>query len=121
MHRMPTVLSLPVYQAAVGYAFAALALGVVLRIAAELPSDTLPGYGTVVAASDSAALVRAAADALRGASSVPAPMRVTRYARQGEDVVVSLEPVPARGVAWRGLGGTVRILPDGRRVIIARY
>jgi hypothetical protein len=120
MYRFSRAFSLPLYQAAVGYAFAALALGVMLRIAGEAARETLPGYGDVVATSDSGAVVAAAVDALRGASSVLVPMRATRYRREGRDAVVSLRPVPTPGVAWRGLGGTVRILPDGRRVIVAR-
>jgi hypothetical protein len=47
-------------------------------------------------------------------------MRTTRYRREERAVVVSLEPIPTPGVVWRNLAGTVRILADGRRVILAR-
>jgi hypothetical protein len=89
-------------------------------VAAQVTSDTLPRYRDVTARSDSAALVQAANDALQGLSSLEVPMRTTHDRREKQDVVVSLQPVPTPGVVWRNLGGTVRILRDGRRVILKR-
>lgn len=82
--------------------------------------DTLPRYAQVVQTSDSTALVRAVNDALQGRMGVEVPMRTTCYKRETNSVVITLVPVPAPGVVWRDLGGTVRILEDGRRIILSR-
>lgn len=84
-------------------------------------SDTLPPYrDTVTTRSDSASDVRAANDALQGRHGVQVPMRTVRYLRSRGGIEVTLQPVTDSRVVWRNLGGTVRILPDGRRVIVER-
>ena len=90
--------------------------------AGPVPSlpDTLPQFERVVAASDSSALVRAANDALQGKMGVEVPMLTTSFKREANAVLLSLRPQPTPGVVWRNLGGSVRILRDGRRVILSR-
>jgi hypothetical protein len=100
---------------------AVAALGLTPRQAmAQSPADTLPRYRDITVKSDSTLLVHAANDALQGLSSLEVPMRTTRYRHEERSVVVSLEPVPTPGVVWRNLAGTVRILEDGRRIILSR-
>jgi hypothetical protein len=82
--------------------------------------DTLPRFEQIVATSDSSALVRAANDALQGKMGVEVPMSVTSYRREGRSVVIALRPQPTPGVVWRNLAGSVRILEDGRRIILSR-
>jgi hypothetical protein len=108
------------YQTASVTVFTLVLLAVMMRYVAAQTADTLPRYGTVAAGSDSAAVVRAASDALQGRSSVEVPMRTTRYVREGRAVVVSLTPVAMPGIVWYHLGGTVRVHEDGRRVVVAR-
>ena len=47
-------------------------------------------------------------------------MVVTAYRRVRTSVVISMEPDSTPGIEWVHLGGTVRVLPDGRRVILHR-
>lgn len=85
--------------------------------------DTLPGYRDVRPSADSAALVQAADDALRGLLSIPVPFVVTHLRRERATAMVSLRPAEVPGttpVVWHGLAGTVRILADGRRVIVSQ-
>lgn len=93
------------------------------RVPAQAAPDTLPGYERVRPGSDSAALVRAADDALRGAMSMPVPLAVTRFRRERGSALIAMRPAPPPNttpVVWHGLAGTVRVLPDGRRVIVSR-
>ncbi len=88
--------------------------------AAQAAPDTLVAYGMARPASDSATIVRAVDDALQGESSITVPMETMQFARVGGAVIVTLRPVPTPGVVWHNLGGTVRLLADGRRVILGR-
>jgi hypothetical protein len=118
---MPRVAPQPFAQAVAATVFAVLALGAMLRVGATYDaSETLPRYGAVSGEADSLALVRAANDALQGRASVELPMVTTYFRRQGQTAMLTLRPVPAPGIVWRDVGGTVRILSDGRRVVIAR-
>lgn len=111
----------PFAQAVAAAVVAVLVLAFMLRIGARYEaSETLPRFAAVRGEADSLALVRAANDALQGRSSVAVPMTTTHFLRQGRTAMVSLEPVPVPGIQWRGVGGTVRILQDGRRVIVSR-
>jgi len=84
--------------------------------------DTLPRFAAVTSvARDSATLVAAADDALQGKFGITAPMIVTQFRRDGSGVEISMRPDTSRGVSWKDLGGTVRVLPDGRRVILRRF
>ena len=83
-------------------------------------SGPLPMYRNITAASDSASLVAAASDALQGRLFVTVPMVVEGYRREPNSVVIDLAPVSAGTVQWRNIGGTVRILADGRRAILRR-
>jgi hypothetical protein len=115
------IASLPLYQVCAVMSVAGAALGLTPCLSmAQAPADTLPRYRDVTVKSDSAALVEAANDALQGLSSIEVPMRTTRYRHEERAVVVSLQPVPTPGVVWRNLAGTVRILEDGRRVLLSR-
>ena len=105
--------------AAASIATAAIALTPSLDLA-QAPSDTLARYRDVTFRSDSAAVIQAANDALQGLSSIEVPMQTTHYRREERAVVVSLKPIPTPGVVWRNRGGTVRVLADGRRVVLAR-
>jgi hypothetical protein len=108
------------YQLVVPVAIAASSTLTPQTIGAQAQADTLPRYLDVTSRSDSAEVVRAVNDALQGLSSLEVPMRTTRYQRDKSTVVVSLEPIPTPGVVWRKLAGTVRVLSDGRRVILSR-
>lgn len=84
--------------------------------------DTLPRFAAVTAAtSDSASLVTAADDALQGKFGITAPMVVIRFHRAPTGVEISLKPDETPGISWEHLGGTVRVLPDGRRAILRRF
>lgn len=118
---MARIASQPFAQAVAAAVVAVLALGTMLRVGAAYDaSETLPRYGTVAGEADSLALVRAATDALQGRSSVAVPLVATYFRRQGNTAMVSLRPTPVPGLVWRNVGGTVRILGDGRRVVVAR-
>ena len=82
--------------------------------------DTLVRYANTTAASDSISLVAAADDALQGRSSVTVPMVVKRFVREKSAVLIELSPEPHPRVIWHNLAGTVRIMNDGRRVILSR-
>lgn len=111
----------PFAQAVGAAVFATLVLSVMLRVGAAQPViETLPRYGAIDIRSDSVALVRAADDALQGRSSMTVPMSMREFRRERRAVVISLQPVTRPGIEWRNLGGTVRILSDGRRLITAR-
>ena len=89
--------------------------------AQESLPDTLPQYEkTTAATSDSVSLVAAADDALQGLSSVPVPMVVKKYVRGKSSVVIELQPAPNPKIRWHNRGGTVRIVKDGRRIVLAR-
>ena len=126
MPRLESYVTGPSPYHGIGVAFFAIVLlGAMLHhVAAQTTGETLPRYGAVDAGSDSAAVVRAAADALQQRASVALPTFVARYEtsdeRGGRVAVVSLRPVPVPGLDVRGVGGTVRVLGDGRRVIVAR-
>ena len=84
--------------------------------------DTLPRFAAVTpAARDSASLVAAADDALQGKFGITAPMIVTRFQRGRSGAEISMKPDTTHGISWKDLGGTVRILSDGRRVILRRF
>lgn len=85
-------------------------------------SDTLPPFGAVrPATSDSIRLVAAANDALQGKFGITAPMLVIAFRRTPEGVLISMKPDSTPGISWDHLGGLVRVLPDGRRVILRRF
>ncbi|MHB1863763.1 MAG: hypothetical protein ACYCVL_12420 [Gemmatimonadaceae bacterium] len=44
-----------------------------------------------------------------------------RYRREGESVVIDLMADSLPRLKWLNAGGTVRILADGRRVILVRH
>lgn len=90
-----------------------------VRVGAAEPGP-IPMYRNITAASDSASLVEAASDALQGRLSVTVPMIVKGYRRETNSVVIDLAPVSTGSVEWRNLGGSIRILEDGRRIILAR-
>lgn len=90
-----------------------------VRVGARVPGP-IPMYGNITAASDSASLVAAASDALQGRLFVTVPMIVKGYRRETNSVLIDLAPVSPGPVEWRNLGGSVRILEDGRRIILAR-
>jgi len=84
--------------------------------------DTLPRFAAVTpAARDSASLVAAADDALQGKFGIRAPMIVTRFQQDRDGVEISMKPDTTRGISWKDLGGTVRVLADGRRVVLRRF
>ena len=118
---MPRIAAQPFAQAVAAVVFAVLALGAMLRVGALYDtSETLPRYGAVSGGADSLALVRAANDALQGRSSVEMPMVTTYFRRQGLTAMLTLRPVPVPGLVLQHVGGTVRILGDGRRVVVSR-
>lgn len=81
--------------------------------------DTLARFERITSDSrDSVQLVRAADDALQGKFGVTVPMSVTAFRRTQRGVEVSLRLAKTPGVEWKELGGTVRILSDGRRVVL---
>jgi hypothetical protein len=85
-------------------------------------SDTLGAFGNVRGVSvDSAGHVTAAIDALHGNVALPAPLRVKDYRREDSSVVIDLAADSLPRLKWMGAGGTVRILSDGRRAILARH
>ncbi|MHB2033320.1 MAG: hypothetical protein ACYCVE_08110 [Gemmatimonadaceae bacterium] len=63
----------------------------------------------------------AAIDALHGRVALPAPLVLKRYRREGESVVIDLMADSLPRLKWLNAGGTVRILADGRRVILVRH
>jgi hypothetical protein len=84
--------------------------------------DTLPPFGDMSPArSDSTRLVAAANDALQGKFGITAPMRVIAFRRSPDGVLISMKPDSTRGITWDHLGGLVRVLTDGRRVILRRF
>lgn len=113
--------SCPAVRCSAALVVAFVGLGAATRpAAAQSPADTLPRFGEVVARSDSVGLVQAAYDALEGRAGLEVPMRVIRMRQQGATAEVTMQPVETPGVVWRNYGGTVRILADGRRLIVAR-
>jgi hypothetical protein len=119
---MPRVACQPFVQAVAATVFAFITLAAMLRAGAARDAvGTLPRYGQVVGTSDGATLVRAADDALPGRSSVTLPTLTTAYRREAGAAVVTLRPTGVlAGIAVPNAGGTVRILGDGRRVILPR-
>jgi hypothetical protein len=91
----------------------------------SLPSstpDTLPPFAAVTPTnSDSTGLVAAANDALQGKFGITAPMVVIAFRRTPDGVLISMKPDSTPGISWDHLGGLVRVLPDGRRVILRRF
>ena len=95
--------------------------------------DTLPPWGRALSVTrlemerDSAAIVplveqvKAAIDALTGRASIPARLVLSGFRREGRAVIIDLTADNLPQLAFWGAGGTVRILPDGRRVILARH
>ena len=100
--------------------------------AMRLP-DTLPPWGGALSDSrieverDRAAIdplveqVRAVIDALTGRASIPARLVLNEYRREGRAVVIDVTAENFPQLVFRNAGGTVRILPDGRCVILARH
>lgn len=85
-------------------------------------ADTLPPYRNVNGASrDSVELVKAASDALNGKSGIPLEFLVISFRRAHGRVTIDMKPQPIPNVVMHGAGGTVRILADGRRVILSRH
>jgi hypothetical protein len=84
--------------------------------------DTLPRFDNITAATrDTSAHIRAATDALVGRSSVPPPLLLASYRREGTTVLVDLRADSIPTLRWRNGGGTVRIRADGCRIIVARH
>ena len=84
--------------------------------------DTLPPYGQIRGTSrDRKAVIAAVTDALEGRSGLPAPLVTKSYRRDGKDLVIDMVADSLPRVRFHGAGGTVRILEDGRRVIVARH
>jgi hypothetical protein len=48
-------------------------------------------------------------------------MVVIALRRTPERVLISMKPDSTPGISWEHLGGLVRALPDGRRVILRRF
>jgi hypothetical protein len=65
--------------------------------------------------------VAAAIDALAGLASIPPRVMVKEYRREGNAVVIDLTGNDLPNMKFLGAGGTVRILADGRRIILARH
>ncbi len=98
----------------------------------QLP-DTLPPWGRALSDTrlevqrDSTAIVplveqvKAAIDALSGRSSFPPLLALNEFHRDGGAVVIDLTAANLPRLNFIGAGGTVRILPDGRRIILARH
>ena len=96
-------------------------------------SDTLPPWGRALSDTridverDKFAIdplveqVRAAIDALTGRASVPARLVLNEYRREGRAVVIDLTAESFPQLVFKNAGGTVRILSDGRRVVLARH
>lgn len=101
-------------------AAACLGIGAASLPARSIRADTLPPFEGVTASADSAKLIAAASDALHGMSGITVPMVVVRFSREKNVVLVELTPIESPRVKWNNLGGTVRILADGRRVILSR-
>lgn len=91
-----------------------------IAMEAQPTGTVLPPFEKVRPSSDSVSLVRAADDALQGASSITVPMRVVRFHRSAGIVEVALVPQADSAVVWRNRGGTVRMLANGRRIIVSR-
>ena len=84
--------------------------------------DTLPPYKQVQGTSrDSAEQVEAAVDALHGRLGFPPPLVLTSYRREGRSVVIDMRADSLPRLRFVNGGGTIRILEDGRRVIVARH
>jgi hypothetical protein len=84
--------------------------------------DTFPIFqGATGATKDSVRLVDAANDALQGRFGVEVPMQVTSFRRSRGGAELTLQPIKTPNAVWLKLAGTVRILPDGRRVILRRF
>ncbi len=88
--------------------------------AQETAPPLLPRFEKVTSTSDSASVVAAANDALQGKSSISVPMVVVAIKRGKSETMVELKPVEDPRVVWTNLGGRVRILPDGKRIIVSR-
>lgn len=92
------------------------------KTAEQSIGDTLPRFETVTPTTrDSARLVNAADDALQGQYGVIVPMEVQRFQRMRGQVEVTLRPKTSPNAEWLRLGGRVRILPDGRRIVVERH
>lgn len=84
--------------------------------------DTMPPYKLVRGASrDSAEQVEAAVDALVGRFGFPPPLVLTSYRREARSVVIDMRADSLPRMRFVNAGGTVHILEDGRRVIVARH
>lgn len=100
--------------------------------ALRLP-DTLPAYTQAstttrmeternqAAIEPLTAQVVAAMDALSGLASIPPRLKLNEYRREGSSVVIDLIANDLPKMRFLGAGGTVRILEDGRRIILARH
>jgi hypothetical protein len=96
-------------------------------------SDTLPPWGRALSDTrieverDKFAIdplveqVRAAIDARTGRATVPARLVLNEYRREGRAVVIDLTAESFPQLVFKNAGGTVRILSDGRRVVLARH
>lgn len=84
--------------------------------------DTLPPYKQVRGTSrDSAEQVEATVDALVGRLGFSPPLVLTSYRREGRSVVIDMKTDALPRMRFVNGGGTVHILEDGRRVIVARH
>ena len=84
--------------------------------------DTLPPYRDVRGISrDRSAVIAAAVDALHGETRWPPPLVLKSFHRDGKAVVVDMVADSLPRIRYRNGGGTVRVLADGRRVILGRH
>lgn len=84
--------------------------------------DTLPAYHQIRGTSrDRSALIAAVIDALHGRMAFPPPLVVNSFKREDRTVTIDMKADSLPRIRWRNGGGTVRILADGRRVIVRRH
>jgi hypothetical protein len=84
--------------------------------------DTLTAYKGVRGSSpERSALIAAVVDALQGRSGLPAPLVLKSFRREGKSVIVDMVADSLPRLRFRNAGGTVRVLADGRRVILRRH
>lgn len=84
--------------------------------------DTLPPYREIRGTSrDRSALVAAVVDALHGRIAFPPPLALKSFHRNGQSVTIDMMADSLPRIRWRNGGGTVRILSDGRRIILRRH